>query len=366
MYYNKLGNTDLFISMLGFGAMRLPIGKTNPDFGPAIALIQSAIQRGINFFDVGTFYCHYHCEEAFGLATQHVPLEQLLICGKNSSHQTNSAGWLAQLQNTLRVFHRQYFDLYFIHYLTLAEWQDFFVQKNMIAQIEKAKQAGLIRYLGFSSHDTPGNIKILLDTGYFSAVILPFNLLQQQYAEVMSHAYERGSGVIAMNPLAGGALAKSDLYVEQLAGNKREEIAGLALNYVFSQPFIHSVLSGMESKAILDANLTILKQKRLTPTEILGMNEAIAIEKAKRYLPCTACQYCMPCIKGIDIPGMIKIVNNYNILRGKGMFFRDYAELAVNAECCVQCGFCKEKCPQGIDIPGIMQQACELFIGNVL
>ena len=86
MHYCTLGNTGLTASKLGFGTMRLPIDSIKPDFTEAVDLIQYAIDKGINFFDVGTFYCHGHCENVYGLATSTISSEKLLVCGKNTMH----------------------------------------------------------------------------------------------------------------------------------------------------------------------------------------------------------------------------------------------------------------------------------------
>ncbi|MCX6142376.1 MAG: aldo/keto reductase, partial [Ignavibacteriales bacterium] len=158
MNYRTLGKSGLLVSQLGFGTMRLPISKKNPDFAEAISLIQYGIEKGINFFDVGTFYCHGYCEEVFGNATKDIPRERLIISGKNSAHQSNSEHWLGQLKNSLRLFHREFFDLYFLHYLNYEQWTRYFIGNKVIDQIEEARKSGLIRHLAFSSHDSPDNV----------------------------------------------------------------------------------------------------------------------------------------------------------------------------------------------------------------
>ncbi|MFQ5750911.1 MAG: aldo/keto reductase [bacterium] len=93
MLYRKLGKTGLSVSILSFGTMRLPISSANPDFTEAIALISYANAKGINYFDVGTFYCHNYAETAFGMATKDIARENILISGKNSSHQSGFPDW---------------------------------------------------------------------------------------------------------------------------------------------------------------------------------------------------------------------------------------------------------------------------------
>ncbi len=362
MIYRKLGKTGLSVSTLSYGTMRLPINPTNPNFTEAITLIEYAHEKGINYFDVGTFYCHHYAETAFGLATKDIPRENIIITGKNSSHQSGATDWIGQLKNSLSLFERDYFDIYFLHYLNLEHWENHFLGKGIIDQIQQAKNQGLIHHLGFSSHDTPENVSDLIDSDYFEAIILPYNLIQRKYENTMKYAHQKELGVIVMNPLGGGALSNSQLYFENSQTEQdKNKTAELALNFVLSQPFVHTALSGMESKAIIEENIKTVHKKRLSFDDISALNERISHEKAKLLVPCTGCNYCMPCVQGIDIPAVIEIWNQYSILKGKKIFARDYAELPVPAECCIQCDSCNSNCPCNIPITDIMEQTARLF-----
>jgi len=158
MEYKKLGNTDLNVSSLGFGAMRLPIPPGSAHFTQAIQLIQHAINRGINFFDVGTFYCHHQCEAAFGQAIKDIN-QEIIIAGKNSSHQSIQENWTEQLKNTLSLFSRDALDIYFIHYLNKKEWDEQFIRDGIIDQVEQAKKEGLIKYLRLSPRGLKGALR---------------------------------------------------------------------------------------------------------------------------------------------------------------------------------------------------------------
>ena len=361
MVYRKLGNTGLTVSILGFGTMRLPIARINPNFTKATALIKYALEKGINFFDVGTFYCHHHSEEAFGLATRGLSRKQLIVSGKNSSHQTQNIEWLTQLRHSLALFHRKYFNIYFIHYLKLEQWESYFLENDIINKIRYAKDQGLFHHLGFSSHDKPEHICKLIDTRLFEAVILPFNLLQRDYEETMKYAYNRGLGVIVMNPLAGGVLARSSFFLDKAEEAKKNHRSGeLALNFVLSQPFVHSALSGMESENIIEENVRIADIQRLDAEECSRLSERIA---RRAVIPCTSCNYCYPCTQGINIPEVIRMVNNYSIVKDHHFFYLDYSKLLVTAECCIQCELCVERCPHHIAIPEIMDKADKIIKG---
>jgi predicted aldo/keto reductase-like oxidoreductase len=359
MKYNKLGNTDLEISALGFGTMRLPVDSVKTDFSKAISLLQYGIEKGINFFDVGTFYCQGFCEEIFGLATKNIPGEELIIAGKNSTHQTYSYNWEGQLINSLKLFHRKYFDLYFLHYLNLEHWVNHFLEKKIIDQVTGARDAGLIKYIGFSSHDTPENIKKIIDYDFFDAVILSYNILRREHEETIEYASDKGLGIIIMNPLSGGALADKDLQL--ITGNNRNNPASDSLNFVLSHPNVHCVLSGMESIGMIDENTKTVCGERFSVLERDALLKRIDKAKDELLIHCTECGYCLPCTQGMNIPEIIKLYNQYNILGIDQIYSRDYAILEIPAECCIQCETCRELCPQNIDIPEIMNSTKTLF-----
>ena len=349
------------VSILGMGTMRLPLNGTNPDIDSSISLLKTAMSKGINLFDVGTFYGNGQCEEVFGRCIEGTPRDKLILTGKNSSHQNNSVDWTASLYNTLHLFHSDHLDLYLLHFLTWDKWSSYFLQKNILQQVTDTHKNGLFRFLGFSSHDKPDNVRKLIDTDLFSAVILPFNLLNRSYETVMQYAFDKGLGVIAMNPLAAGVLATSDLYLSAFQDEYQKQLASHALNFVLSQPFIHCVLSGMETEEIIDENCNTVEQKRLSEEDISVLNESLESEKVNRYIPCTGCQYCLPCPQGIDIPKIIGFMNQYSIVHRQRVYHREYSLLPVTAECCIDCNSCVEKCTYHIPIPRIMGRAAELF-----
>lgn len=361
MKYRILGKTNLKASTLGMGLMRLPVAKENPDFNKAIHLIQHAISRGITFFDIGTFYCHSHCEKIFSLAIANSPAKSVLFCGKNSTHQAGSLKWVEQLSNTLRIFQKCQLDLYFLHHLDWLTWKSHFIIKGVINQILESKEKGLFRFLGFSSHDTADNVKNIIDTGYFSVVILPFNILQLQYREAMEYAHQQGIGVIAMNPLGGGILQQSFFSERNPIASLNKDWAGIALNYVLSQTFIDVTLSGMESTVIIDQNATLADNSRFTAEELQRIHLEVNHEQKKRWIGCTGCGYCLPCLQGIDIPRMIELYNQFSLVPGEQLYTRDFYFSSTNPENCVQCKVCQEKCPQNINIPKIMQDILKKY-----
>jgi|WetSurSiteA1Bulk_404760.scaffolds.fasta_scaffold02457_2 uncharacterized protein len=360
MDYKKFGNTDFYISALGFGAMRLPIAPQSIDFTEAISLMHYALKTGINFFDIGTFYCHFQCEKVFGLAINDQK-PAVILSGKNTTHLSDPGNWTAQLKNTLHLYNREALDFYFIHYLEYKSWEKHFLAEGIIEQVHRARRDGLIRYLGFSSHDTPGNIIKLIDAGPFDAVILSYNMLNRTYEDAIQYAYNRGLGVIVMNPLAGGVLTDSFVDFPRLREYFHATIPAIALKFAYSNPHVHCVLSGMQTKSEIDSNIQIEGGERFSPIDTAFINEMVAQERDERLVLCTGCNYCLPCPQGIDIPKVIGLWNQFNMVKGKNFFQRDYHMLDVTADCCIACESCEERCPNHINISVIMHKAGILF-----
>jgi len=204
-----------------------------------------------------------------------------------------------------------------------------------------------------------------VDTGLFEALLLQYNLLDRKNENVLKYAYDKGLGVVIMNALSGKALKDNKLSFLNIEDIVPKGTMELALNFVLSQTFIHTVLLGMDNKEMVDAAIKITNGKRFSDEELSYLLKLVNEEKIRLAIPCTGCNYCMPCIQGIEIPDVIGILNQYSILEMKNTFIREYSLLSIPAECCIVCKICMEKCPNNINIPEIMGKAVKSF-GNVI
>ena len=132
-------------------------------------------------------------------------------------------------------------------------------------------------------------------------------------------------------------------------------------NYVLSNPNIHCVLSGMQSVDEIDYNITTACNERYTPKELELINDVITRSRNEHLTYCTGCGYCLPCTQGIDIPQVIKIWNQINMVKGENLFNRDYQMLDITADCCIKCRICEEKCPNEIVMSEIMGKVSGLL-----
>jgi len=167
-----------------------------------------------------------------------------------------------------------------------------------------------------------------------------------------------------MNPLAGGLLSQHQIRMDALLQYIPDStLLEIALNYVYSNPFVDCVLSGMQNQNEIDHNVDILlNRQKFTIDQISKINELIAFEKNKQFYYCTRCNYCLPCTQGIDIPSVISLVNKYSIETDIPFFMRDYAVLQQPASCCISCGVCEMKCPNKLPVSAIMARAASIFI----
>jgi predicted aldo/keto reductase-like oxidoreductase len=177
----------------------------------------------------------------------------------------------------------------------------------------------------------------------------------------MKYAFEKGLGVIIMNPLAGGILKDSYLDLHELKDHFNAGIPEIAMNYVLSNPNVHSVLSGMQSVDEIDNNITTACDERNTPEDLEIINDVITRSRKEHLTYCTGCGYCLPCTQGIDIPEVINIWNQINLVKGKNLFNREYQLLDVTADCCIKCRICEEKCPNNIAVSVIMEKVSGLL-----
>ena len=251
----------------------------------------------------------------------------------------------------------------------------------------EAKKQGRIRLIGFSFHDTLPVFKEIVDYYDWDVVQIQYNYMDtgfQAGAEGLKYAAAKGAAVVVMEPLKGGRLANPPaeaLAVMESAAIKRSPV-DWALQFLWNQPEIAVVLSGMSSVAMVDQNCASASRSGIG-TFSGGDEEIVArmaeICRRRVQVPCTACGYCQPCPSGVNIPENFAILNNAVLedrpLR-RWLERRKYSKLARDrrtldrekpngsAALCVACGRCVEKCPQGIDIPKELRRVHAVLSGR--
>jgi len=368
MQYSPLGRTGLSVSRLGFGAMRLPTAGDSVDFDKATRLMRRAFDLGVNFVDTQYHYCGDQSETAVGKAVAG-RRDQVVIQTKAAYYDQPKYGpWedhRSRLEETLRRLSVDVLDIYLMHSLDLAKWNQF--GQGWMDMAVKAKQQGLIRHIGLSAHYTPENMIQLLDTGCFEMILMQYNMLDTRNEKVLAHARAKGIGTMVMGPVGGGRLAgPPPEWAGANAGCRTS--AELALRFVLSNPDVDCAFSGMRFEPEVEENCAVAsREAALTPGERQRILGVIAEKQRLAQLHCSGCNYCMPCPQGVAIPqilGALALEKVWGLTEAaRQRYARANAAKTPGAPppACVDCGQCLPKCPQKIAIPDRLKQARDVF-----
>ncbi len=358
MRYTAYGKTGLRLSKLGFGVMRLPVielpdGEENVDFDKSTPLLRRALELGINFFDTHHNYHNTQSETAIGYATEGVDRSTFHIQTKTPTWKDLAEGetYRARLEAGLKRAKTDYFDTYLMHSLRLETFDR--IGDAFTAEAVQAREEGLIRHIGLSSHDKPENIMKLIDTGLFECMLVQYNLIDTTNEDAIRYAHEKGLGVSIMGPVGGGRLATPSEIASYLPGGHSSP-SEAALRFVLSNPNVDVPVSGMSTIQQLEENVaTASITTPLSADERARIVEVIAEKKKLAGLYCTGCGYCMPCPNGVNIPRVFEIMNWKRVYGVDGAAREHYARLVrreKDASRCIECGQCEPKCPQNIEI----------------
>jgi hypothetical protein len=358
---NKSGEE---ISLLGYGCMRFSKNGNTIDIDKAEKEVMAAIRAGVNYLD--TAYIYPGNEAAVGeILRRNNVRDKINLATKLPQYLIKSRASIDKyFAEQCRRLGTDYIDYYLMHMLTdVASWNHL-VDLGIKDWIAQQKAAGKIRNIGFSYH---GNTEMFLEI--LNAYDWDFCQIQYNYMDVTSQAgqiglkaaAEKGIPVIIMEPLRGGRLVGllPDKAKQIIADNPRGySAAEWALRWLWEQPEVTCVLSGMNSVEMVEENVRIASevQDHEFTDDDRATIDAIRAE-INRYIKvnCTGCRYCMPCPKGVDIPQTFHCYNAMYTER-KSSARREYFQTAglrresALVSQCVECGKCEQHCPQNIDI----------------
>ena len=359
----------LDISVIGFGAMRLPQKDGEPDIEKTQEMVDYAMEHGINYYDTAWFYHGGKSELAVGEVMKKYPRDSYYLADKMPLRiLKDKSEVIPTFEEQLQKCRTDYFDFYLAHNINKREWK---ILKNceVYEQLLEQKKNGKIKYLGFSIHDTPELLEEVVNTYKWDFVQLPINPIDWKTLDAKRQyeiATKAGLPVVVMNPLKGGQLSTlSEKAVEILkTANPDVSPSSWSLRYSASLPNVFVVLSGMtEMEHVIDNVKTFTNFKPLDEKEQAVLEKAIAVYNSSGAISCTYCQYCTGCPVGIDIPKNFLMYNQYKATNRKDRFTLAYESIKEEnrADKCINCGICKTKCPQKLDIPNLLKDVADLY-----
>jgi predicted aldo/keto reductase-like oxidoreductase len=364
------------LSVLGLGCMRFPRNIGGVDLKKTENLIMSSIEQGINYFD--TAFIYPGIEEAMGIVLErNRARDKIFIATKLPAMFVSKEKDMDRFFNEqIKRLRTEKFDYYLIHSLTdLNSWQ-FLVSLGIESWINGKKKSGQISQIGFSFHGTGEEfLKIL------NAYPWEFCLIQYNYSDINFQAGIKGlrkaaetMPVIIMEPLLGGKLAnglpkKAGEIFRNASNAARGGVSGSpaawGLRWLWNHEEVSVVLSGMNDIAQITENALLADScaaNSLSADELAIYDKVRGIFNASFKIHCTGCGYCLPCPKGVNIPGCFSA---YNASYAMGWYaaVKQYANgtgitsaKSSGPEVCVSCGACEKHCPQKIAIvKGLVQ-----------
>ncbi|MGD9140192.1 MAG: aldo/keto reductase [bacterium] len=380
MLYRTMEKTGDRLSILGFGAMRLPQLNGKIDEDRATRQIRHAIDEGVNYVDTAWLYHGGASEPFLGRALGDGYREKVKLATKLPHWAARSRKDMDHyLNQQLGKLQTSHIDYYLIHSLDGPSWERC-KDLGVADFLDRAKQDGRIVNAGFSFHGNREHFKGIVDGYDWDFCQIQYNYLdehRQAGREGLEYAASRGLGVIVMEPLRGGHLA-GELPAEvgsilQQADAKRTP-AEWAFRWVWNHPEVTLALSGMNEESHIEENLRIAGEAHpnsLTDEELKLTERAAQTYGRLMKIGCTGCQYCMPCPFGVDIPGCFDKYNHVNMFGDKRvMKFLYMAQMGgamsgtpSRASLCTECSKCVEACPQNLKIPELLKDVSREFEG---
>ncbi len=359
---------DDSLSLLGFGAMRLPEKDGEIDVALVEKMVAYAMEHGVNYFDTAWPYHGGLSEIVMGKVLSAYPRESYRLATKYPGHQ------IASSYDPAGVFEKQlekcgveYFDYYLLHNVTELSIDTYLDPKwGILDYFKEQRRLGRIKHLGFSTHGRISTVERFLDA---AGDAMEFCQIQLNYLDwTLQDArgkYDlltaRSIPVWVMEPVRGGKLANlADPHAAQLKALRPEEsVAAWGFRFLQGLPNVHMILSGMSSlEQMVDNVATFSARKPLTEGETTTVM-AVA-EEIKNAVPCTGCRYCCDgCPMGLDIPLLMGICSELRVAKSvnSALILETMPEDKLPSAC-LQCGLCTQICPQNIPIPDVMRELC--------
>ena len=333
MEYITLGKTGLRVSKMGFGG--IPIQRVTAE--EAKALLEAVEAAGVNYIDTARGYTV--SEELIGQAIEG-RRDKFVLATKSMARDREAMA--KDIETSLGNLRTDYIDLYQIHNPSVQQLEQVCAPGGALEALLEAKEAGRIGHLGLTAHSLEV-FQRALELDWVETVMFPYNIVENQGADLMEQAAEKNVGFIGMKPLAGGAI----------------EDAALALRYIAANPHVSVVIPGMYAPEEVAQNAAAVAD-----AAPLSQAEQDRMEQIRKELGtsfCRRCNYCAPCTVGISIPNAF-LFHGYLSRYGLADWARSrYEAMPAKAGDCVECGACEERCPYQLPIREMLKKTAADF-----
>ena len=384
MEYRHVPKTGWDVSILSFGCMQFV------DAEHSAAAVQQAIKIGINYFDVAPLYCGQNSETWLGQAIKGLRDKIILTAKSSPGNGGDDVGEFdpengfgirtadqarTQIERSMDLLGVDHLDMY--HFWTVssdAVFDEGMKTGGFFEGVLKAKDEGLFEHIGMTTHaDSETIIRFIKNSPYeFDMVTLPFHLMDVSRAEAVEYCRQRGIGVMAMNPLGGGRLAKHVPLLTRLAeqaGALSPAVA--ALRFVAYYPGVSAALNGITYERHVDEGALAISAGPLEADACQQLQDQLAeaFKHVKGRNMCSGCGYCMPCPEGIKIPRVLPMFVDMQIPSSADLARDALADAiadgveGLDPAACTACGQCEAKCPNNVDVSDQMAAAREIWPG---
>lgn len=352
------------ISILGYGAMRFPVKNGKIDEEKAREQLSYAIESGVNYIDTAYFYHQGQSEKFLGEFLSKGYRDKVFLASKMPPWLMRKEGDMEKIfKQQLKRLQTDFIDYYLLHAINRENWE-LFLKYDALKFIKEKKEQGQVKNLGFSFHGDKALFKEVIKAFPWDFCQIQYNFLDEQHQagrEGLELAESMGIPVIVMEPLRGGTLAQnlpSEVKSIYSQYDKKRTPVEWALKWIWNHKGVYLLLSGMSEMSHVVENIQYasdVEKDQLTSSDLACIEQVKSIYQSKVKVPCTSCQYCIPCPAHVDIPRCFELYNakhmlNQEVKRFYLMQLSGINGQASHASLCIKCGQCLKKCPQNIDI----------------